>query len=267
MLTKEKLFAQLEAMQAPKNSIVLMHTSLKAVGEVAGRGEGLLQMLIEYFTDEGGLFCVPTHTWAFFSDPARFTLDLMKNETCIGVFPTIAAGHPDGVRSQHPTHSMVVFGDRARVNAFVADEVFATTPCDPKGCYGKICDADGYILLVGVGHNRNTFLHCVEEMLNVPNRLSVNANPVTVRQKDGSLVQRRSHGHHAKGIGDVSALYPKYEAAFRHHGHITDGFVGNAPTQLCRAQGMRDVMALIQKRSGGAEVLSDATPLEKSLYC
>ncbi len=29
----------------------------------------------------------------------------------------------------------------------------------------------GKILLLGVGHERNTFIHCVEEHLDVPDRL------------------------------------------------------------------------------------------------
>ena len=34
MTTKKEIYAQLEAMNAPRDSVVLMHTSLRAVGEV-----------------------------------------------------------------------------------------------------------------------------------------------------------------------------------------------------------------------------------------
>lgn len=46
------------------------------------------------------------------------------------------------------------------------------TPCTPGGCYDRLKDVGGKILLVGVGHERNTYIHSVEEVLNVPNRLS-----------------------------------------------------------------------------------------------
>ena len=36
----------------------------------------------------------------------------------------------------------------------------------------RLKDVGGKILLVGVGHERNTYIHSVEEVLNVPNRLS-----------------------------------------------------------------------------------------------
>ena len=36
----------------------------------------------------------------------------------------------------------------------------------------RLKDVGGKILLVWVGHERNTYIHSVEEVLNVPNRLS-----------------------------------------------------------------------------------------------
>mgnify|MGYP005801306921 FL=1 len=83
MYTKSQLFSQLKELGAPQDSIVLMHTSLRAVGDVEGRGEGLLDALIEYFTADGGLFCVPTHTWKNLSDRSRppFTKSPMRSCT------------------------------------------------------------------------------------------------------------------------------------------------------------------------------------------
>ena len=103
-------------------------------------------------------------------------------------------------------------------------------------------------------------------MLGVPNRLSEKPLPMTVLHRNGVLEQHPSHCHDAKGIGDVSQRYPKYEPAFRHYGHITDGFVGNAPAQLCDARGMKEVVELIYTRSNGAELMLDLLPLDKALY-
>jgi aminoglycoside 3-N-acetyltransferase len=197
-------------------------------------------------------------------DLSKPTLDLNSPKTCIGTLPDLAAAHPLAHRSLHPTHSMAVFGDGAE--EFIADEVRCRTPAPPFGCYGKIYERGGRILLVGVGHNRNTYLHGVEEMLDVPNRLSPEPLPMTVRRADGSVEKRLSHSHHAEGIGDVSKRYPKYEPAFRHHGCIRDGWIGNAPTQLCSTRGMRDVMRLVWERSGGIELLADDAPLPEHYY-
>lgn len=266
VFTKKDIIDQLCEMGAPGNSVVLMHTSLRAIGEVEGRGEGLLDLLIDYFTSQGGLFCVPTHTWANAGKSDVITLDMVSGETCIGTFPGIAARDKRAHRSLHPTHSMSVFGDKDKAEAFIKGEGTYGTPASPKGCYGRICDMDGYILLVGVGHDKDTYIHCVEEMLDVPNRLSAEPYKMTIRKATGEISEVLSRSHHAEGIGDVSARYPKYESAFRHYGVITDGYIGSARAQLCSARGIRDVVTLINKRSEGRELLLDFEPLDESLY-
>ena len=266
MFTKEQIHRQLKEMNAPQDSIILVHSSLKAVGEVEGRGEGLLEALIEYFTADGGLLCIPTHTWAYLLDTSRFAMDMTTNETCIGMLPTIAAGHPKGHRSIHPTHSMVVFGDDKRAEELIKDDSYCNSPASPKSSYGKIFDNGGHILLVGVGHNRNTYIHCVEEILDVKNRLSPHDAPFKIRLKSGEIFEGRTHYHLAEGIPDVSANYPKFEAAFRHHNIITDGFVGNAKTQLLPAKKIKEIVELIYARNEYKEFLADNSPIDEKLY-
>ena len=260
MITKEKIYEQLESFRFAQGRPVLVHTSLRAVGEIEGGGQTLLDCLIDFFTQKDGIFCVPTHTWS------TGMLDMTKNETCIGVLPNLAAGHPDGTRTPHPTHSMAVFGKRGLVEQFVKDEEKVTTPASPNGCYGKIYDMDGHIMLLGVGHNKNTYLHCVEEMLDVPNRLDEHPGKRTVIDKNGTVHTVLTRGHHADGIPDVSANYIKYEPAFRYHGCIADGILGNASVMMCSARGMKEVVELVDKRRNGAELLSDNSPLDEKLY-
>ncbi len=266
IFTKNQIFKQLKDMHAPQNSVVLIHSSLRQIGEVEGRGEGLLNAFIEYFTESGGLLCIPTHTWANIGDESKITLDFTNPSTCIGTLPNIAARDMRAVRSLHPTHSMVVFGEKSRAIQFVSGEDKQVTPAHPSGCYGKIYDLDGYILLVGVGHNRNTYLHCVEEMLGVSNRLSLVSKRATVRHKDGHIEEKTMYPHEAVGLGDISLKYPKYEDAFRYHGAITDGYIGNAEAQLCNARKMKNAMELIYQRSGGIELLGGDSKIKKEFY-
>jgi aminoglycoside 3-N-acetyltransferase len=161
---------------------------------------------------------------------------------------------------------MAVFGAPERVAAFVAYDAVATAPVPPEGCYGKLYDEDGYVLLVGVGHNRDTFLHCVEEMMDVPNRLSCEPVEKTVIRRDGTTVIRRVHTHVAEGIGDVSARYPKLEPAFRAHGCIVDLPLGNANVQVCSARKMKEVFESIYKKANRQELFLDDAPLDTNLY-
>ncbi|MBQ4354684.1 MAG: AAC(3) family N-acetyltransferase [Clostridia bacterium] len=263
MFTRQTLFKQLAAMQVPQNVPVLCHTSLRAVGEVEGRGEGFLEALIDYVTADGGILLIPTHTWANVGKDC-VTMDVTSPETCIGTLPSIAAVHPKAHRSLHPTHSMAAFGDNAE--EFIAGECMVDSSTSPRGCHGRLWERGGKILLIGVGHNRNTYLHAVEELMQIPGRMSDALVPATIRLKDGSVIERPIHCHDSHGLGDISRRYPKYEEAFRHHGCITDGLLGAAKTQLCDCVKMRDVMLLIRERSGGAELLADDEPIPQKYW-
>ena len=247
--TKEDILTQLVDMGLPRDRVVLAHSSLRLVGQMQGGAKTLLDAMIEYFTAEGGLFCVPTHTWGNLDK--EITLDMNDPATCLGAFSDLAAADGRGIRSENPTHSMVVFGDRDKASRFVADEPFVTAGTAPDSCYGKLYEWRGYVLLVGVGHNRNTYLHCVDEMLDAPNRISTEMREVTVRRSSGEVVKRMMHTHHTDYTSDISLRFPKYETAFRYRGAITDGFIGNAPTQACDAVIMKETVELIRERCGG----------------
>lgn len=256
---KEQLSKQLEAFRHIRGKIVTVHTSLKAVGEIEGGGETLLDALIDYFACDGGLLCIPTHTWD------TDVYDRRCAHSCIGTLPRLAAAHPKAFRTLHPTHSMAVFGERERVERFIKDEATIDTPANPGGCLGKLFQADGFVLLIGVGQEKNTFLHCVEEMLNVPDRLTDYKVKKTIIHKDGTEEKRHLYWFDDK-IPDVSVYFPKFEAPFRHFGCICDGAIGNARVQICNARKMYAVMEKIYKNNQFGELLSDDAPIDEMLY-
>ena len=263
--SKKDLHRQLSEMGAPRNSVVLMHSSLRSVGAVEGGAKGLLDALIEYFTADGGLFCVPTHTWMNLKK--EITLDFSDPKTCLGAFSDLAAADSRGIRSENPTHSMVVFGDRERALDFVKCEETVTTCTSADSCYGELYRRGGFVLLVGVAHNRNTYLHSVDELLGVPDRMSEKVRRLTVKRITGEVVNREIRMHETSYTDDISLRFPKYETSFRYHGAIRDGYVGNAPTQLCDARIMKDVMELIFVNSNGVDPLKGEEPIPPSLYC
>lgn len=260
MFSQDQIKSQLEKFSIAKGKIVTIHSSLKAVGEVEGGGEALLSTLIDYFTESGGLFFVPAFTW-------RYALpDMRTDETCVGALSKLAAGRPDRVRSIHPTHSVSVFGDREKALEFVKDDEFTDTLLNPKGCYGKLYDEDGYVLLMGVGHDSNTFLHCVEEILKVPNRVRKESRILPLIREDGVRVEREMYYMDHDSVPGFSERYWKFEPAFRYHGAIIDGFIGNAPTQLCNARKMKEVVELILNNNNYGELLADDAPIDEKLY-
>lgn len=263
--TKADIIQQLDALHAPKGVPVLMHASLRSVGPVEGGAEAFLDVLIEYFTRDGGLFCIPTHTWDNLGK--EITLDVNSDDNCLGAFSGLAIRDGRGVRSENPTHSMVVFGDREKAEAFVRNELWVPTPTAPTSCYGKLYDQGGYVLLVGVAHNRNTFLHTVDEMLNIPNRMDSRPIPVAVRNKDGQIIPTQMRLFYTDYTEDISYRFPKYETAFRYHRCITDGFLGRAPVQFCSTQKMKQTVERIYQNCGTSDPLADEEQIPPLWYC
>ena len=261
--TKAELLQQLDALHTPKGVPVLFHSSLRAIGPVEGGAEALLDILIEYFTQDGGLFCVPAHTWHNLGK--EITLDVNSDVNCLGAFATVAIRDSRGVRSENPCHSMVVFGDGAA--DFVAGELDVPTPTAPTSCYGKLFDMGGCVLLAGVAHNKNTFLHTVDELLSIPNRMDEKPIAVAVRKKDGQVDKRELRLFYTDYTEDISYRFPKYETAFRHHRCITDGFIGNAPAQLCSARKMKETVELIYQNCGSADPLATEEAIPQKWYC
>lgn len=260
IFTKEQIMKQLEGFKHIQGKIVTVHTSLKAVGEIEGGGEVLLDALIEFFTQGGGLLCVPTHTWD--SD----VYDRRRADSCIGVLPRLAAAHPEAFRTLHPTHSMAVFGEREKVKDFVSYEAFSDTPTNPKGCYGKLYREDGYVLLIGVGQDKNTYLHCVEEMLEMPGRLTNKKVEKIIIHKDGREEKRYLYWFDDSKISDFSVAFPKFEEPFRYLGCIEDGHIGNAKVQACSARKMYAVLEKIYKNNCFGELLGDDLAVSRELY-
>lgn len=261
MFTRNDIYAQLRALGVRPSDAILMHTSMKAIGDVEGGAEGFLSFMIDYFAEDG-LLLIPTHTWKNLEDLSRPTLDMNSDRTCIGLLPSLAAAHPAASRSLHPTHSMAAFGKRAE--DYIAGEIMIDTSTSPRGCYGRLYEAGGKILLCGVGHNRNTYLHSCEERLGVPNRLSREPKPATIRLRSGDVVNRPIYCHEARGCPDVSAHYPKYEPAFRAANAVRDGFIGGAAAQLCDCVLMYRAMENI-RRVCTEELCFDDAPLSEEL--
>ena len=109
MFTTKEILSQLEIFKPALGHHVHVHSSLKTVGEVEGRGEAVLSCLIDFFTKDGGMISFPTHTWD------TNVLDLNRTDTCLGILSKLALQRNDGVRTMNPTHSMVIFSRMKRI--------------------------------------------------------------------------------------------------------------------------------------------------------
>lgn len=263
MYTKEKLKEQLRAMGIEKEDVVMVHTSLRSVGPITGDCSGAeiyIQALRECVKD--GLLLIPAHTWANVRNDGDLC-DLNTTPPCIGTVPTVAvqmAAGGEGIRSRHPTHSVVAFG--AEAEGYIADDEHAVTPAPWNGSFGKLYAHGGKILLVGVDQGRNTFFHAVDEWLSIPDRLCEEPARLSLRDREGKVTPRPIYRHKRS----MSDYYMNYEPYLEQIGAVRYGMLGNALTRVCDARACAEAVKRLWQNAehdlcAGKEVLD----LEKLL--
>ena len=84
--TKEDLKEQLRKMGFSGNDAVMVHSSMKALGNVEGGADTVVDAFIEFFSE--GMFMTPTHTWKQMSE--EYAVFDPKNEpACVGIIPNV----------------------------------------------------------------------------------------------------------------------------------------------------------------------------------
>ena len=260
MITKQQLKADLQAMGIHPNDTVLIHTSLKAVGNVEGGADGFLDAFCEYLQD--GLFLVPTHTWHDVNADNPL-YDVRTSVPCIGTVPRVAAFRADGIRSLHPTHSIWAHGSSAE--DFIRGEENATSPAPVGFCWDRLGDVGAKILLIGVEHNRNTFIHSVDERVNLPDRLSANAYRVTIRDYSGNSLSHPMRSHSCSKTNDVSKFYVNFEKPLLELGAQTWGTLGNATVRIVDAAKCREIISRIYSRAE-SDIFTEYRNIPENLY-
>lgn len=239
MHTKQSLLSDLKALGIDPRGTTLAHCSYKSLGEVEGGPQTVIDSLVEYMQD--GLMVFPTHTWNNVTEDQPY-YSVLETEVCIGIIPELARKTANAIRSAHPTHSVAAFGKDAQ--SFTAGEQVYTTPCPREGCWGKLLDRNATILLVGVGLNRDTFIHGVEEWLDIPNRINEKKRMLFIRLSDGTLVSCPNSGH----LGHVAENFPRVEGYLRERGILKEGKLGDAKVLYHQTQPLTEALnALLLK--------------------
>ena len=156
MYSVDRLLKDIKALGIEKNDILMVHSSLKKVGEIQGGGDTLLNAFCEHLGDSG-LLVLPCHTWGTIDEGGTYDIDTPSN---LGVLPNLFRVRKDVYRSMHPTHSMCAYGKGAF--DFVQGEIGNNAFCG-NGCMQKLLDMGGKVLLMGVTLTSCTFFHLIEE--------------------------------------------------------------------------------------------------------
>ncbi|MGW4587138.1 AAC(3) family N-acetyltransferase [Amycolatopsis thermoflava] len=156
-----------------EGTAVIVHASLSSLGPVTG-GAGAVVASLVAAAGPAGTVAAPAFTPRI-ADPdpdhrgapeaavraRRDAVPLFDAGTLseMGAIAEAARQWPGAVRSRHPQASVAAIGAHAREVVAAQPLGFALAAGSP---FAKLYDLDASILLVGVGHERNSFLHYAE---------------------------------------------------------------------------------------------------------
>lgn len=224
----DQLVADLHALGVQPGDILLVHSSLRALGHVDGGAPTVIDALQAALGPDGTLL-MPALSHASVT-PANPVFDVRHTPACVGTIPETFRTS-GALRSVHPTHSVCARGQRAA--ELLADHHRDITPCGPHSPFAKLPAVGGKILMLGCGLRPNTSMHVVEELADPPYLFGP---PVRYRiiLADGSETKMTVRSHNFAG---VAQRYDRIETLLKPPA-LAQGTVLQAQSWLIDARAM-----------------------------
>ncbi len=187
--------------------IVIVHSSLSSVGHIEGGADTLVDVFLETIGNEGTLVA-----------PVSASL---------GIFTQTLKNRSEALTSDCPLGTVAAIG--ADAEFICRDHWKADTAHGHDTPYLKIAGLGGYVCLLGVDQDRNTTLHSVEALLELPYLETKKARLENGNEKSWKYYP----GPHRDFIG--------IDHIMREKGKIKIGKVGNAVVRLMKSQDLIDI--------------------------
>jgi aminoglycoside 3-N-acetyltransferase len=246
-VTVRSLAADLTALGVPRGGVVLVHSSLRALGWVAGGAEAVVEALLTVLGPDGTLV-VPSFSTAR-TDPARWAhppvpeawWPVIRAETPpfdprvtstrqMGSIVDCVLRWPGTVRGPHPHVSMAANGP-------LAASIVAPHPLDAglgdASPMGRLYDLDAHVLLLGVGHGNNSSLHLAETRADYPGKEYYEEGAAVLVDGERRWVTFRDFDTNDEDFVEVGA-------AFEATGAVTVGPAGSGEARLMRQRALVD---------------------------
>ncbi|NOX31144.1 MAG: AAC(3) family N-acetyltransferase [Actinobacteria bacterium] len=183
-VTATTLAADLSVLGIDAGDIVMVHSSLRALGWVAGGAQTVVAALLEAVGSHGTIV-MPAQS-GHLSDPAAWSdpavpsewIETLRSELpaydpyltpvrAMGQIVEVFLLHRSTLRSDHPTLSFAA-------NGRAAEEIISHHDLTPgfgeSSPLGRLYEMDAKVLLMGVGHASNTSLHLGEHRATWPQK-------------------------------------------------------------------------------------------------
>ena len=235
----DSLLKDIRNLGIDENDKVMLHSSLKKVGQIQGGGDTLLDAFCEYLGDSG-LLVLPCHTWGTIDEGGTYNIDTPSN---LGVLPNLFRKRKGVYRSMHPTHSMCAYGKGAF--EFVQGEIGNDSFCG-NGCMQKLLDMGAKILLMGVTLTSCTFFHLIEEKTTL-SHYWFNDKPTNykVKLENGQVIDKPIYMTKI----DTSEYFDKALDLVKGHPTTKLGKIGNADCILLDCKSIYPVIEKLIKEN------------------
>jgi aminoglycoside 3-N-acetyltransferase len=158
-ITEDRLVEDFSKLGLKAGMDVMVHSSMKAIGPVRGGAKAVVRALVKVIGAEGTLLAPSfNHFEAKVFNP-------LTTPTTNGAIAQVIWQRPDALRSLHPSHAVAAIGRRAA--EYVADHLTNGIWAE-NSPIGRLIHGGGYVLSIGVGHERSTAYHVAEISLGVP---------------------------------------------------------------------------------------------------
>jgi aminoglycoside 3-N-acetyltransferase len=183
-LSPVELHAALAGLGKPRNSVVMVHSSLSACGYVPGGAAAVIDALRTWCA--GSTLAMPTHTYCYpASDGSVSAFDPTSTPSVVGAITDAFWRRPGVVRSLHPTHSLAADGSMAA--ELIAEHEQCNTPCGSGTPYHRLVQWDAAVLMFGVRLDCYTLFHTAEDAANVPYLYENKPYVLQVREPTGEV--------------------------------------------------------------------------------
>ena len=211
---------------------IMVHASLRAVGPVENRAEGLVLTLLSVLGEQSTLMAYvdfePTNDVPYF-DPQH-----SPASSDHGVLAEIIRTWTGAIRSLNPGASMVAIGAHAE---WLCNDHPMNYGYGPGSPLAKLVEIDGKVLLLGSDFDNVTILHYAEHCAKLPNKRIIQR---TDQVLSGNTVVDVVVEEFDTGDSIVSAMPNDYFAQitqqFVNSGYAQTGLVGQANSVLLPAK-------------------------------
>lgn len=245
LVTRSQIGRDLQDLGVRAGMVVMLHAAVRQIGWVVGGPEEVLHALLETLTPSGTLMMYvswedDTENWCDWSSERQasylaecppFNPLTSRAKRQWSILTEYLRTMPGAFRSANPCASMAAIGARAE---WITRDHPLQYGYGPGSPLAKLCEAEGYVLLLGAPLDTVTLLHHSEHVAAIANKRTVRYKVPVLEQGECRWIEVEEFDT-AESIVDgknAEEYFPAIMNAYLSTGMGKSGLVGDARSYL-----------------------------------